>query len=113
MKTILKKLFDIREGEESNTLLMFSYIFLIIASLLIVKPVRKSQVLFGISVPSEIECKEFLLQGEDNWLKACTIHLLAEVKNAICKDFIQKLVDDSDPIVRETSLYYFSRIESI
>lgn len=51
MKTILKKLFDIREGEESNALLMFAYIFLIIASLLIVKPVRNSLFLthFGIS----------------------------------------------------------------
>jgi len=51
MNRFLSKLFDIREGEESNALLMFSYIFLIIASLLIVKPVRNSLFLthFGIS----------------------------------------------------------------
>jgi len=50
MKTILKKLFDIREGEETNALLMFSYIFLIIASLLIVKPVRNSLFLTHIGI---------------------------------------------------------------
>ncbi len=74
--------------------------------------VRKSQILFGFNVPSDIECMEFLLQGEDNWLKACTIHLLAEMKSVICKGFIQRLMRDSDPIIRETALYYFDRIGS-
>lgn len=42
MKKLIKTLFDIREGEGLRASLMFSYIFLIIASLLIVKPVRNS-----------------------------------------------------------------------
>lgn len=42
MRHLLRKLFDIREGEGLRAGLMFSYIFLIIASLLIVKPVRNS-----------------------------------------------------------------------
>ena len=74
--------------------------------------IQRSQALFGFSVPSEIECMEFLLQGEDNWLKACTVHLLAEMKSVNCKELIQKLVDDSDPIVQETSMYFLGRIES-
>jgi AAA family ATP:ADP antiporter len=74
--------------------------------------IKKSQVLFGFNVPSEIECMEFLLQGDDNWLKACTIHLLAEMKSANCKDFIQRLVEDSDLIVKGTAQYYFERIGS-
>ena len=72
--------------------------------------IQKSQALFGFAVPSEIECMEFLLQGEDNWLKACTVHLLAEMKSINCKDYIQRLVDDSDLIVRETALYYFDLV---
>ncbi|MFQ5632443.1 MAG: Npt1/Npt2 family nucleotide transporter, partial [bacterium] len=42
MATLLRKLFNIREGEGLRAALMFAYIFLIIASLLIVKPVRNS-----------------------------------------------------------------------
>ncbi|MFZ0390847.1 MAG: Npt1/Npt2 family nucleotide transporter, partial [Calditrichia bacterium] len=50
MKNYLLKIFDIREGEEQRALLMFFYIFLIIASLLIIKPVRNSLFLsrFGV-----------------------------------------------------------------
>lgn len=51
MIKLLRKLFDIREGELTRALLMFAYIFLIIASLLIVKPVRNSLFLtkFGVA----------------------------------------------------------------
>lgn len=72
--------------------------------------IQKSQALFGFAVPSEFECMEFLLHGEDNWLKACTVHLLAEMKSVNCKDYIQRLIDHSDPIVRETAVLYFERI---
>lgn len=74
--------------------------------------IQKSQAFFGFAVPSEIECIEFLLQGEDNWLKACTVHLLAEMRSVNCKDFIEKLVEDSDLIVRETALYYLVQIKN-
>lgn len=42
MTLLLRKIFNIREGEGLRALLMFAYIFFIIASLLIVKPVRNS-----------------------------------------------------------------------
>jgi ATP:ADP antiporter, AAA family len=42
MQGVLKKIFNIHEGEGKKVALMFSYIFLIITSLLIVKPVRNS-----------------------------------------------------------------------
>lgn len=41
-RKLLRKLFDIQDGEGLRALLMFCYIFLVIASLLIVKPVRNS-----------------------------------------------------------------------
>lgn len=42
MKTLLQKLFDIRQGELSRTALLFSYSFLIIASYYILKPMTRS-----------------------------------------------------------------------
>ncbi len=50
MKKFRARFFDIREGEGLSALLMFLYIFLIIASLMILKPVRNSLFLtrFGV-----------------------------------------------------------------
>ncbi|HSP07793.1 MAG TPA: MFS transporter, partial [Acidobacteriota bacterium] len=42
MEQFLRKITGIREGEGFRAVLMFAYIFLVIASLLIVKPVRNS-----------------------------------------------------------------------
>ena len=42
MKLMFQRAFDIRKGEWLRAWLMFSYIFLIIASLMIVKPIRNS-----------------------------------------------------------------------
>ena len=50
MKNLLRKLFDIREGESARALLMFAYIFLIISCLLMLKPVRNSICLDKFSV---------------------------------------------------------------
>ena len=50
MKKFFGKIFDIRKGEVLRASLMFSYIFLVIASLMIIKPVRNSLFLvkFGV-----------------------------------------------------------------
>jgi AAA family ATP:ADP antiporter len=42
LERLLKKTFDIRPGEESRAILMLCYIFLVISSLMIVKPVSTS-----------------------------------------------------------------------
>ncbi len=51
MKKNLHKIFDLRKGEKTIVFLMFLYLFLIIASLLIIKPVRNSLFLshYGVS----------------------------------------------------------------
>lgn len=51
MKNLLRKLFNIESGEILRAGLMFGYIFLIIASLMIIKPVRNSLFLtqFGVA----------------------------------------------------------------
>jgi AAA family ATP:ADP antiporter len=42
MLNIFKRIFDIRDGEKLRAFSMFAYIFLVIASLLILKPLRNS-----------------------------------------------------------------------
>jgi AAA family ATP:ADP antiporter len=51
LSNVIGRLFDIREGEGLKASLMFAYIFFIIASLLVVKPVRNSLFLtrFGVA----------------------------------------------------------------
>ena len=50
MKRIARKLFDIRDGEGILVSLMFLFIFFLIASFLIVKPVRSSLFLVNLGV---------------------------------------------------------------
>ncbi len=50
MKTLFEKLFGIREGEGFRVSLMFAYIFFVIASLMILKPVRNSLFLTYLGV---------------------------------------------------------------
>jgi AAA family ATP:ADP antiporter len=50
MKRIARKLFDIREGEGVLVSLMFLFIFFLIASFLIVKPIRNSLFLVNLGV---------------------------------------------------------------
>ena len=49
---LLRKLFDVNRGEEQKALLMFSYIFFIIASLLILKSIRDSLLLIKLGIES-------------------------------------------------------------
>ncbi len=70
----------------------------------------KVQELFGFDIPEELEWINFILEGDDNWLKICTLYLIAELNYDKPMDTIAKLVDDPDPIVKETAKYYLRRI---
>lgn len=50
MKILFEKLFGVREGEGFRVSLMFAYIFFVIASLMIVKPVRNSLFLTHLGI---------------------------------------------------------------
>ena len=50
MRKLIRKLLGIYPGEEFRTLLMFSYIFLVIASLMIIKPARNAMFLTYIGI---------------------------------------------------------------
>ncbi len=66
--------------------------------------------LFGLDTPTDSECINIILQGDDNWLKACTLYLVAELGYEKSIDTVAKLVDDPDPMVKETAKYCLKRI---
>jgi len=71
---------------------------------------RKAPRLLGFNIPTEDECIEFLLQGDDNWLKVCTLYLIAGLNYNRANPLVNKLVDALDPTVRETARYCLHRL---
>ena len=47
---------------------------------------------------------------DDNWLKTCALYLIAEMKDDRYNDIIPGLVDDADPIVKETAEYCLGKV---
>ena len=68
------------------------------------------QQFFGFELATENKSLEFLLTGEDNWLKSCVLYYIAEMKNDGFKDSITKFAADSNPVIRETVQYYLEKI---
>lgn len=66
----------------------------------------------GLEVPSEFECINSILQSHDNWLKTCTIYLVAELQYEESLNIISRLIDDPDPVVRETAKYCLEKVKT-
>jgi len=69
-----------------------------------------AQKLFGFTMPTESECISLILQGDDNWLKVCTLYIIATLGYSKFIDPIVKLADVPDPMVKETAKYCLKRI---
>ncbi len=54
---------------------------------------------------SEAESIRTMLQGQDNWLKACTLFLVAIFHYSEPHDLISRLSEAADPLVKETALF--------
>lgn len=72
----------------------------------------KTNELFGFDIPTESEGIDFILQSDDNWLKICTLHLIAELKYDTSIDISEEVRNDPDPIIKETATYYLKRVET-
>jgi AAA family ATP:ADP antiporter len=72
--------------------------------------IDQSQELFGFDVPSEPECFTQLLEGNDNWLKVCSMYLMSELHETQCISGIENLLNDSDPIVMETAEFALTKL---
>ena len=71
--------------------------------------VCKSQ--FDVDVPEEHECIQRLLQDPDDWLKSCTLFLIAELRAGDFVTAIGSLVNNREPVVRETAQYALRQLE--
>lgn len=72
---------------------------------------RKTSRLLEAGIPSEEESVELLLSGDDHWLKACTIYLLALDHNRLFESVILPLRESGVPLVRETAILYAQRLK--
>ena len=71
---------------------------------------NKTQKLFGVDIPTESECFNMILQGDDDWLKVCALYLIATLSYDKFIDSIGKLIEAPDPMVKETAEYCLKRI---
>ena len=54
----------------------------------------KTKELFGFDIPTESESIDLILQSDDNWLKTCALHLIAELNYDTPIDIIAAARDD-------------------
>ena len=74
--------------------------------------IQKTRHIHGFDIPTEQESIEFLLKSEDNWLRVCALYYIAERKNVRYNETVLELLEDSDPMVKETAEYYLKRIST-
>lgn len=73
--------------------------------------IEKGRQFFGFSIPSEADCLEILLQGDDVWLKCCAIYLLGELKHVQCLSLVEELVESSNQLISETATYTLNNLK--
>ena len=66
---------------------------------------------FDLNVPDRKQCFKNLLNDYDDWLKACTLHLIAEMKDDTFLSDIGSLVNSQEPIVKETAEYALRQLK--
>jgi AAA family ATP:ADP antiporter len=66
---------------------------------------------FGYAVPTDDESVEILLEGPDNWLRACALYLIAELHYDKYKEKVVGLGSHPDNVVRETARLCFDRLD--
>jgi AAA family ATP:ADP antiporter len=72
---------------------------------------KRTSRLLKTRTPSEEESVELILAGDDHWLKACTIYLLALDHNRHFETTVRSLQETGIPLVRETAILYLKRLE--
>ncbi|MFC2164372.1 Npt1/Npt2 family nucleotide transporter [Acidobacteriota bacterium] len=73
---------------------------------------KQSYLLSRFKIPTEEDAILSILAGNDNWLKTCTLYLIATIRQEKYAEAIKKLTEASDPLVRETAKFSLRRITS-
>jgi len=66
--------------------------------------------LFGLQIKTFNDALENLVRGNDDWLKACAIYMIPEVKADKLDYLIREAMNDRNPIVRGTAELIIKRI---
>ncbi|MEE4311046.1 MAG: Npt1/Npt2 family nucleotide transporter [candidate division KSB1 bacterium] len=72
---------------------------------------RKTFGLLGNEITSRNSGISYLLRGNDNWLKVCAMYDIALNMEGEYSRIVKGLVNDPDPMVRETAQFYLNKIE--
>jgi AAA family ATP:ADP antiporter len=78
------------------------YLFPILDDLPLAATIRHGRELFGLAIGSRVDALGQLISGDDSWLKACAIYASSSEGSPELRRSIEKVQDDSDPIVQET-----------
>ncbi|MCH7818597.1 MAG: hypothetical protein IIB40_03465 [Candidatus Marinimicrobia bacterium] len=63
----------------------------------------RAKLFFDIEFKDEEECIFELLNGDDDWLKTCSIYLASTLNISIYEEKVKDYLDDSHPVLRETA----------
>ena len=63
----------------------------------------KAKLFFDIEFKDDEECIFELLNGDDDWLKTCSIYLASTLNISIYEEKVKDYLDDSHPVLRETA----------
>ena len=74
--------------------------------------IDKTRHIHGFALPTEQESIEFLLHSEDIWLKVCTLYYIAEGKDEGFFEEVERLVNDPNPVVKETAEYCLKKVSA-
>ncbi len=75
-------------------------------------PEADAQGLFSTRVPTMQESVTSLLEGEDNWLRVCTLQFVAKSRAREYLPLTKRLLTDPDPLVRESAEYTWRALEA-
>jgi len=70
---------------------------------------KERYLLSKYKIPTEENAIRSILSADDNWIKACTLYLIAVKGQVKYADIIKKLTQASDPVVRETAEFSLRR----
>jgi len=68
---------------------------------------QKAQELFGVQQKNREESLIYLIDGDDNWLRACAIYCTRTIESDNLRKKVNERLTDRDPIVKETAALVF------
>ncbi|MBN2012636.1 hypothetical protein JW960_25125 [candidate division KSB1 bacterium] len=71
---------------------------------------QRTEQLYGFHLPTPDATFPLLLQGNDNWIKMCTLHYMTQLRYTRHKEITRNLLTDPDPFLQSTAQAYFQTV---